>query len=315
MGDAPLSLDYASAMHLRAALPFVLLGLLAIGCDKPKPRLGAPCEKGARVCSGSSLMVCPKDAWQADTCKGPKGCHEEKGIPTCDTTGDVAGDPCPLAYEGLSGCSTDGKRRLTCKAGTYSVEACEGSDGCTLEQFGSATCDPGPPREGEPCSGDPRIQRCDADGKGLLLCGSAAKFVVAQKCPGPTGCTDAGGGLVHCDPNGAFVAGDGCVLLSTTCSADGATQLRCEGGAFAAHDCPGPERCSRGGTDCDLGFAKLGDPCEPGKRACSDDRSALLECKAGKPAKGLEEAPEPTLAVKKKCKGECSPKDGELRCD
>lgn len=296
------------------------LWLLAFGafvaCDKGKPKQGETCENNKRTCESSArLLICVNGAFQADTCKGPKGCYEDKGLATCDITGDDPGDPCPRALEGFTGCRRDGKTRLTCKAGAYEAESCVGPDGCTLTQIGVATCDLGPPRQGGPCSGDPRIQYCDADGKGFMLCGSERKFVVAQKCPGPNGCKETGGGLVSCDPNGAFVAGDACVLLSTTCSADGSSQLRCEGGSFVAHECPGPERCTMGGTACDTGFAAVGAPCVEGKRACSDDKKSLLECKPTPPKKVLEGEPEATLAVKKKCKGECTPKDGALACD
>jgi len=293
----------------------VALGLLSLLACSKKPKNGEACEdNGSRACVDPKTSVyCFKGTWQAEACNGPKGCTLDRGVGACDVTGDVEGDVCPTALEGWSACKADGKTRLTCKGGKYSAETCSGAEGCTLERAGMATCDRGPAQIGSTCSEDPRIQHCDLDKHSFVVCGSDHKYVLAQKCPGANGCTEQGGGLVACDPNGAFVEGDLCVLITGACTSDGAAQLQCENGKLVKKlDCPGPDRCQ--GVICDTGVAKLDDPCAiEGKQACSDDGKALLECKTPKAANELE--PPPTKWTKTKaCKTGCTPKEGKLEC-
>ena len=301
-------------MVLRRAL-LGLVVCVALACKKESPpRPGGMCDAGKRACADAKTgLVCVNGVWQADTCRGPKGCYLDKGLATCDITGTEVGDPCPVSMDGYSGCRTDGKTRVVCKKGFYAHEKCKGADGCTLTQIGVTTCDPGPPILDDECTGDARIQHCDQDGKLFIQC-KDGKYTLSQKCPGPLGCVVQGGGLVSCDANGKFEAGDLCVLIQQTCTPDGATQLQCEDGKFVAHECPGPERCKLGGTSCDSGFAKVDDPCKEGASACSEDKKSLLECKTPKAKPTEEIEPEPRWSVKRACKGECTPKDGSLDC-
>jgi hypothetical protein len=160
---------------------------------------------------------------------------------------------------------------------------------------------------------DPRVQKCA--GTSFVLCYDK-KWTLAQRCPGPNGCTEPGGGLVTCDPNGAFVAGDPCRLIQYACTGDDRQQLECKDGTFVAHDCPGLHGCS--GITCDLGVAKQADPCvlDQHTEACSDDKKSLLECKVDTKKKKPEEPEEaPKWMVKKTCKAGCTPDAGALRCD
>jgi hypothetical protein len=292
---------------------FALLALvlLTIGCNK-KPKVGDKCENGLRACiDGTSGLYCANGAFQADTCRGAKGCAEEKGIATCDITGNNDGDPCPAALDGFSVCRADRKTRAMCKGGKYVVETCRGEDGCTTEQVGMARCDKGNPEPGEACTSDPRLQYCSGDKKSMLTC-KDGKYVVRQKCPGPHACRPGTGGAVICDPNGEFAAGDDCFFISAMCA--GRSLLNCKDGKFAvAKDCPGEGGCS--GVMCDDGFAAEGEPCVVGRHVCNLDKKSLLECKLakGKTVEDIDAAP--TWSVAKKCKGECTAKDGKLNCD
>jgi hypothetical protein len=290
--------------------PGLLLAmLLVMGCGKAKAKVGDKCDNGARACvDAQHALYCANGAFQADTCKGPKGCLEDKGQATCDITGNTDGDPCPMALDGFSVCRSDRKTRAMCKGGKYVVEACKGEDGCTTEQVGLAKCDKGNPDPGEACTSDPRLQFCAAGKKAALTC-KDGKYALAQKCPGPLGCREQTGGAVACDPNGEFAVGDACYFISMACSLDHKTLLSCKDGKFAVEsDCPGEAQC----TDvvCDKGLAVEKEVCiQTGRKACSIDKKALLECKTS--TKADEDA---TWKSIKKCKS-CEPKDGKLACD
>jgi hypothetical protein len=295
---------------LKRVLP-ALLVVLAVSCTT-KPKVGDKCENGMRACVDKTQgLYCANGAFQADTCKGPKGCYEEKSIASCDLTGNDNGDPCPAALDGFSVCRADRKTRAMCKAGKYVVETCRGEDGCTTESVGMARCDRGDPEPGEACTSDARLQFCSSDKKSFVTC-KDGKYVVRQKCPGPNGCRTMSAGVVACDPFGAFAAGDDCFFIQSVCTADGKSLLACKDGKLAAdQDCPGPERC-RGGF-CDTGVAVAGEICTVGGKACSLDKKTLLECKAPKGSPdGIVGA---TWSVAKKCKSDCVPKDGQLACD
>jgi hypothetical protein len=307
----------------RFLLPFLVavLGSSAIvasgGCKGDKgsgAKVGDKCEGGTRTCKdGKTSLFCAAGAWQADTCKGPRGCYEDKGASQCDITGNEDGDPCPAVLDGFGACRADHKSRVTCKASKYVTELCKGAEGCTMEQAGVASCDRGAASAGDNCTLEGR-QVCSEGGKTFLLC-KAGKFVLGQKCPGPNGCKEPGGGLVTCDPNGPFEAGDACHFIAKTCSGDGKAQLECEASKFVQkRECPGPDRCK--GFECDSGQATVGEPCVLEKRACSVDGKSLLACKTPKPKKGAlgDEVLDPKWTVDKTCKAACTPKDGVLDC-
>ncbi len=291
-------------------LGLFLVALLALGCSKAKAKVGDKCDNGARACiDAQSGLYCAAGAYQPDTCKGPKGCVEDKGQATCDITGNNDGDPCPAALDGFSVCRADRKTRAMCKGGKYVVEACKGEDGCTTEQVGMAKCDKGNPDPGETCTADPRLQFCAAGKKAAMTC-KDGKYVVVQNCPGTQGCREQTGGAVACDPGGAFAAGDPCFFISAACTADGKSLLTCKDGKFAVDsDCPGEGKCS--GVACDKGFALEKDVCtEGGRKACSQDKKSMLECKT--PAKTDEDS---TWKSIKKCAKGCEPKDGKIGCE
>jgi len=284
----------------------------AVSCtEKPKP--GGKCENGRRTCQDpKTSLFCVNGSYQTDTCKGPRGCYQDKDNGACDVTNNVDGDPCPPALEGFTTCRADRKSRLMCKSGKYVVENCKGAEGCTTEQAGVATCDRGPPDLGETCTLENR-QACSVDSKSFLLC-KDGKYVLGQKCPGKYGCKDSGGGLVSCDPNGPFVEGDLCFFIQGACTADGKSLMECgEKKTFVVkRECPGPDRCS--GVTCDSGFAEVGDMCLPGKRACSNDKKSLLKCQEKRKKVDDTEEVEVKLVVDKPCKTSCTPKDGNLEC-
>lgn len=288
----------------------VLALLLFVACKGSGDKPGGPCENGARKCQdGKTALYCAKGAWQSDTCKGPRGCYEDKGIAACDVTGNAEGDPCPQALDGFGACRADLKSRAMCKAGKYTIESCTGEGGCTMDSPGISTCDRGAAELGSPCSTE-GFQSCAADKKSFFLC-KGGKYAEGQKCPGKTGCSSKGGGLVGCDPNGAFAPDDRCILVQLACTEGGKARLKCEGGKFVAdEECPGPLRCF--GVECDTGLAKIDDTCkQEGRTACSDDKKSLVSCKPSK-KKGEEDLLKWT--VDKKCPKSCMPNDGNLEC-
>ncbi len=295
---------------LAVAVSFVLLALSGASCGKPK--VGGKCDNGQWTCTDArAALYCANGTWQTETCKGPSGCQDLKGAVKCDITGNVAGDPCPLALEGKTGCRVGNKERLSCKSSKYELEDCKGADGCTLELGGFATCDPGAPKLGEACKVDERIQRCSEDAKSFIQC-RAGKWTLAQACPGEGGCQEKGGGLVSCASMGSkWNVGDACFFVTSTCTEDGKSLLECSFGAFVKkQDCNGPTHCV--GAACDTGVAKVTEPCNDrpvGALACAEDGKALLECTLTDPMLPL------SWTEKKKCKTSCTPKDGALECN
>lgn len=297
--------EYDGAPMRRLSLIF--LCLLVLSCSKNKAKVGDKCEVGGRACIDAQTgLYCAAGVYQLDTCRGPRGCVEEKGFATCDITGNNDGDPCPMALDGFSVCRADRKTRAMCKGGKYVVESCAGENGCTTEQVGVATCDKGNPVVDEACTADPRIQYCGVGKKTAVTC-QFGKYKVAQACPGPLGCKEQGGGTVICDPLGTFKAGDPCYFIANACTEDHKL-LSCKVGTFLADgDCPGEGRCNNG--VCDRGYADDKSSCPVrGARACAKDHKALLECKEGKKPEESQ-----TWQVSKKCK-ECVAKDGKLEC-
>lgn len=290
-------------------IALVVIALLSIGCSKAKAKVGDKCENGTRACvDAQNGLYCAAGAYQADTCRGPRGCAEDKGIVTCDITGNNDGDACPAALDGFSVCRADRKTRATCKGGKYVVEPCKGEDGCTTEQIGQAKCDKGNPEVGEACTSDPRIQFCAAGKKAMLNC-KDGKYVVGQKCPGKFGCKEQSGGIVSCDPDGTFAVGDACFFIQEACSDDHRKKLVCKDGKFVADtDCPGEKGCEN--LSCDLGLAVEKEECIfTGRRACATDGKSLLECKTS------TKADEPsTWKSIQNCKT-CRPGDGKLNCE
>lgn len=294
-------------MKLLASLPLLVVVGLTLGCGKPKA--GDKCdEAGKRACvDGKSALYCAAGTWQLDTCKGPRGCAEEKGVVSCDATENADGDPCPAALDGFGACRADRKSRAICKGGKYLVEPCRGDDGCTMQQGGLSSCDHAGAKIGDKCTVDPRVEMCGEGGKAFVQCKNGV-IALSQKCPGPVGCKDQGGGRVSCDPNGEFAVSDLCHFITAACTADGKSIMACRDGKFVIDKaCPGPDGCKN--VSCDLGVGKLGDPCDR-MAACSDDGKSLLVCKM---KKADDEGT--TWNLDRKCKTGCAAKDGKLVCD
>ncbi len=212
-----------------------------------------------------------------------------------------------VARDGV--CRADRKSRAICQKGKYVIEPCRGPDGCTMQQGGMSTCDHAVTKLGDRCTVDARLQMCGEDGKSFTRCLEGA-VVLVQKCPGPNGCKDEGGGRVACDPNGAFLDGDLCHFLKYTCTQDQRALLMCESGKFVKKKtCPGPGGCN--GLACDQGTALAGDPCN-GKEACSEDGKSLLACKPS--TKKTDEGAN-VWTLDKKCKTACTVADGKLLCE
>jgi hypothetical protein len=128
---------------------------------------------------------------------------------------------------------------------------------------------------------------CSLDKKALLHC-ETGKMSVAMTCHGPAGCRVDGEDL-HCDYTNA-TPGEPCDIEDFTCSADGKSQLRCDGAHWSVSNaCKGPDGCTmtpRGKSgyslSCDYNVADVGDACMKNDQwACSSDMKANLRCAEG----------------------------------
>lgn len=106
----------------------------------------------------------------------------------------------------------------------------------------------------------------------------------AIPCRGKKGCT--GTTVVSCDHTIAK-AGDACGKDENySCTEDGKSQAKCVDGKWKqVAECRGPKACVTKFpfSNCDQSIVKEGDACEKdGNAACSEDASAVMECKSGK---------------------------------
>lgn len=212
-----------------------------------------------------------------------------------------------------SSCETGDSRcgssdtQLICSEGKTIAAPCRGPKGCYVDQ--KVICD---------ISGNQPNDACSKDDEGAAVCleKNKAKLVCRggsfreEPCRGPKGCSTVGG-RAQCDTSLA-AAGDPCQEVGQrACNMAGTKLLSCKDGKMVPElACRGAGGCQslRGKLDCDFTVAKIGDECPlkmEGKPACSDDRTQLVVCKAGK------------FVGHKKCeKGEtCSTEGGGLRCE
>jgi hypothetical protein len=94
-----------------------LVGFLFFsGCGGPDA--GDSCESSGYICGGENeALECRQGTWRAIPCRGGLGCQEVNGTIRCDTSANVAGDPCALSAEGRGLCRADGLAVLECRMG------------------------------------------------------------------------------------------------------------------------------------------------------------------------------------------------------
>lgn len=170
------------------ALALALAAALALGLAACKKKVGDACQKGQAAClDEKNELACQDGKLVAAPCKGPLGCKVEGNKLTCDISGNAAGDSCSTDYEGHAQCGGDGKSKVTCVKGKYSVSPCRGPDGCKQQQD-TAMCDISIAEIGDDCSNlKSGAYACSVDKKNLLKC-DGSKFAVEEKCANAKGC-------------------------------------------------------------------------------------------------------------------------------
>jgi hypothetical protein len=168
---------------------------------------------------------------------------------------------------------------------------CPGPKGCDMQKSGAA-CDLAGSHKGDACA--PNWMMSCGDRLTLLVC-DGGKFD-SYPCRGMGGCFGA-----QCNQS-LSEAGDPCVSESSFAySVDKKHRLKCVKGVMTEESiCLGEEHCSVGPApkncdhavphscdiliNCDTSVMKLGDACEPGQGACTDDHESILKCANGKMA-------------------------------
>jgi hypothetical protein len=220
------------------------------------------------------------------------------------------GQPC-RAGEGACSSEHEG---LFCLSGHFATMTCLGPSGCQKVSQGDVACDNPVASVGDGCNqeGD---AACSLDKTSALVC-RAAKFIVAQPCKGPRGCTSTGE-TVYCD-NALAEPGDLCTEeADPACKSDHTSFMKCTGGKFAiTNGCRGPKACivtekpaeNKEHFECDDSMTQPGDPCEDeGEESCSLDKKSFHLCKGHK------------VTVSKPCPGPSgcaySPTSSRFECD
>jgi hypothetical protein len=268
------------------ALALPLLALAA-GCAKP----GDACTDTPGSCfDKTSHLVCVKQKYVQETCKGPSGCTDDKTL-VCDNSKADVGDGC--SHNGARACSSDGTKELRCLDNAFAVEwSCRG--GCKVDDSGNPKCTP-TGEVGDPCRADSIV--CDGSQKTQLAC-TDGKLTATRTCHGALGCETMPGGGVRCDRSQA--------LENEPCQNEGAgacdmakkNVLVCQNGHYKTQlHCLGPIGCELPGNysaRCDKSIVEIGEACdEGGAVSCSPD-GKQVKCDDGKftidkkwkPAKG-----------------------------
>jgi len=153
------------------------------------PEAGKACtEDGKQICtSKKSALVCDAAKWTPMTCRGPKGCRDDKGKANCDARISEAGALC--LKEKTSACTADQKNRLDCRNGEWFVRAhCRGKKGCYLDDEKNLLyCDQAVAYVGDVCMVE-KGAACSHDGKAFLRCKNG-KYSFETRCLGAKGCT------------------------------------------------------------------------------------------------------------------------------
>jgi hypothetical protein len=122
-----------------------------------------------------------------------------------------------------------------------------------------------------------------------ILARTLATLMVLFLCTGVFGCKKIVSELLK--RGNKPVAGKKCSGNSAICQ-DESTMLRCDKKKYTKMPCRGPDGCHQTGSivKCDTEIANVGDRCYSGAKsaACSEDKSAMLECVRGTFIKKLD---------------------------
>lgn len=258
------------------SIPVLLAAVLAFAaCAKP----GEPCIDSPGSCKTKNThLVCIDKKLVLATCKGAAACNDEGHSLVCDNTMADVGDGC--SPEGARACSSDGKKELRCRAGSFQVEwGCR--DGCALDASNNPKCAP-TGEVGEVCRPDSIV--CDGAKKTELACADG-KLAARRTCNGSIGCETSPGGGVRCDRTKA-VENEQCQEEGTgACDVAQKNVLLCRMGHFKTElHCLGALGCELPGNysvRCDKSIVEPNEPCtEDGAVTCNTE-GKQARCKEG----------------------------------
>jgi hypothetical protein len=261
---------------VRSVVALALCTLMAAGC-RGKP--GQDCSETPSSCSDStSHLVCSKGKYVLETCRGPRGCSDDKAL-ICDNSKAEVGDGC--GHDGARACSVDATKEVRCRDSRFQIEwGCRG--GCAVDANGNPKCSPmGEP--GDVCRADSIV--CDGAQKTQLACESG-KLVPVRTCNGALGCKTEPGGGIRCDRTVAD-EGEACREEGIgACDRAKANVLVCHGGHFRPEmHCLGALGCELPGNysvRCDKSIVEVGETCnEETAVSCSTD-GKQVRCTSGR---------------------------------
>jgi hypothetical protein len=264
-----------------------------------KPSAGGECKENATSCdTPTSRFACIANRYVLETCKGAKGCKEEKGTTVCDSSKGDLGDPC--AQANVTVCGTDGKTQYKCVEGKLAFVSRCSKDGCSVDDNGAGHCNDPFAKVGDTCKNDStKTERgngaCNEDFKSELRC-KDGKFALTEYCRGAEGCVPLTTGP-WCDRSVAN-QGDDCdpdkEEFARSCDNSKENIFTCVNHKLTRQvHCGGEGKCyvrqygqdgfSHYQAECDQSLAKAGEECvKEGQPACSDDLKDRLMCSNGK---------------------------------
>ena len=259
---------------------FALLVALCSGCKEEGLAVGGKCQLSEHMelvgcIDDSTAARCVDLRLAAQPCRGLLGCKAAgpRGASCDDGLGRV-GDPCVERSTPANAiCAEDRSRKLVCREGKLAEGMlCRGPKGCNpagLDAYPDS-CDRTIARVFDSCREQSAVSldnfgACSDDGKTVLECPGFRpdKFEVTRICSGPKGCT-VEERIPMCDISVATL-GDPCGKGDQdhlSCTPDGATVLRCDGGTWRSEGaCGDGKRCKTGS-----GRVVLSQLCEPAER-------------------------------------------------
>lgn len=111
-----------------------------------KPVAGAECNTGfgwygQGACESNAVVLeCEGFVFRPYPCRGSQGCQQSTGYFSCDYSGNLVGDPCPVRQDGRGACSVDAGYVVICRDGGITHVPCQGGAACTVADGGALLC-------------------------------------------------------------------------------------------------------------------------------------------------------------------------------
>ena len=262
---------------MKKVVAVAIVASLFVVFSSCKPSAGGECKENATSCdSPTARFACIANRYVLETCKGAKGCKEEKGTTVCDSSKGDLGDPC--AQANVTVCGTDGKTQYKCTDGKLAFISRCSKDGCSVDDNGAGHCNDPFAKVGDTCKNDSsKTERangaCNDDFKSELRC-KDGKFALTEYCRGAEGCVPLSTGP-WCDRSTANM-GDDCdpdkEEFARSCDTSKENIFTCVNHKLTrqAH-CGGEGKCyvrqygqdgfSHYQAECDQSLAKVGEEC------------------------------------------------------